>query len=335
MPAVNSTTIINALLGAFQKSGANTYYVSDDAQIHPRKFIVQREGQYTSIWIYIWSLTPGGRPSLPDEFRIQMTSVTSPLTINPTGYTALLGYHGDSEMFAGFDLVKHQEFTTGSPSVQVDINAVRSASQSGWSFHTKSNDEIAVGLRPDFMLDYILSADALHRYGADAKVLPLLVKASNVVEISPEDVQDISPDRKKIVYEVSRLTRAASFRENVLNAYDHQCAVTGSQLDLLDAAHILPVAVVHSSDDVSNGIALAPTIHRAYDSCLIYLDEKRIMHINEEKADELVARHLDRKIDELRSVLGQTIHLPDDQSLWPREDFIIRANQYRRIPGYI
>ena len=44
-------------------------------------------------------------------------------------------------------------------------------------------------------------------------------------------------------------------------------------LDLVDAAHILPVGAPESIDDIRNGIAIAPTYHRAYDNGLIYLDE--------------------------------------------------------------
>jgi hypothetical protein len=62
--------------------------------------------------LYAWTLTHGGRQSLPDEFRIQMTSVSSPLAPNPGGQTVLIGYHQDLNMFAGFDLAKHRTFTT-------------------------------------------------------------------------------------------------------------------------------------------------------------------------------------------------------------------------------
>ena len=157
MPPVSANEIIKAIMDAFQQSGATAYYASETIQAHPRKFIVAYRGEAFPVWVYIWSLTHGGRPTLPDEYRIQMTSVTSPLEINPRGYTALLGYYPDQGMFAGFDLDKHRTFTTGSPSIQTDINAIHSAIQNGWSFYMKTNDEIAVGIRPDMLLSYILS----------------------------------------------------------------------------------------------------------------------------------------------------------------------------------
>src|SRR6185437_330566 len=81
--------------------------------------------------------------------------------------------------------------------------------------------------------------------------------------------------------EVSRLSRAADFRQRVLFAYGNRCAVTRVQLRLVDAAHILPVGAPGSSDHVRNGIALAPTYHRALDSGLVYLDERCRMQLNE------------------------------------------------------
>ena len=334
MPAVSASSIVNAILNAFRESGATAYYASEALQSHPRKFVINHNGRTFSIWIYIWSLTHGGRVTLPDEFRIQMTSVTSPLPTNPSGYTAILGYHGDLNMFAGFDLQLHRKFTTGSPSIQIDINAIHTALQNGWSLHTKTNDEIAVGIRPDLLLNYILDTESLHRYGANAQLLGLLNKATKSEEIPQQDIEGLAEDRQKIVREVSRLSRDAAFRKTVLDAYGNRCAVTRAQLQLLDAAHILPVAAENSSDHVSNGIALSPTIHRAYDNCLIYLDEDLVMKINQQKADELVAYQLDGGLQEFCSALNTQIYLPSNEKERPHIDFIQLANQYRRIPGY-
>ena len=86
MPAVSPTKTVNAILSAFRDSGASAYYVSDNLRSHPRRFDVQLNERTYSIWIYVWSLTHGGRVTLPDEYRIQMTSVKSPLPINPWIY---------------------------------------------------------------------------------------------------------------------------------------------------------------------------------------------------------------------------------------------------------
>lgn len=152
MSTVTPAELVEAFIDGFQQSGGAPYYVSDTVTGHPRKFVVEHSGSAAGIWIYAWNLTHGGRPSLPDEYRIQMTSVESPLDLNPNGHTVLMGYYSDLRVFVGFDLSKHRNFAVGSPSVQINVDAIHQALQTGLSFHFKSNDEIAVGVRPDQFL---------------------------------------------------------------------------------------------------------------------------------------------------------------------------------------
>ena len=334
MPPVSPSVLVDSVLNAIQQSGGMGVYTSNNIRIHPREFAVQHLDETFSLWIYIWTLTHGGRPSLPDEYRIQMTSVSSPLRLNPNGYTALLGYFPDEDMFAGFDIQGHRSFTTGSPSVQIDISAIHAALQDGLAFHEKENREIAVAFRPDQFLNYILNANILHELGTDAPALDLVVRAAKSEEIVPQDIQSLPVERQRIVTNVSRYARDGSFRQRVLSAYEHRCAVTRAQLKLVDAAHILPVSVEGSSDHVSNGIALSPTMHRAYDHGLIFLDENYYIRLNDRKATELRNQGLDAGLPQLTAILGREIHLPANRNQWPNQEFIIRANRYRRIETY-
>lgn len=335
MPAVSPSQIVNEIIEAIQQSGGVAAYVSESTRTHPRKFIISYLGNTYSVWVYIWTLTHGGRASLPDEYRIQMTSVDSPLPQNPSGLTVLMGYHPDLQMFAGFDLKKHSTFTAGSPSVQIDITALNAALQNGLSFTTKENDEIAIGVRPDQFITYCLNAASLHKYGSEHKLTEMLTKAVELQNIPQQDISSLAADRKLMIANVQRLSRDANFKKIVLGAYENRCAVTRIQLRLLDAAHILPVPSGDSSDHVTNGMALSPTFHRAFDNCLIYLDEDYFMRLNEEKASELAASHLDGGIKQFRSFLDKKIHLPIDHSQRPRIEYIKTANKYRRIPGFV
>lgn len=335
MPAVSPKIIVNELIEAIQQSGGVASYISENVRAHPRKFNIGYAGNVFSLWVYVWTLTPGGRPSLPDEYRIQMTSAASPLQANPDGLTVLLGYYPDLKIFAGFDLLKHRVFTPGSPSVQIDISAINSALQNGLSFWTKENDEIAIGVRPDQFLTYCLNAEKLHLYGAEPKITDLLTKSVNLPGISEQDMSTLPADRKLIVQTISRYSRNANFRKIVLIAYDNRCAVTRIQLRLVDAAHILPVPSGDSSDHVTNGLALSPTFHRAYDNCLIYLDELYVMRLNAEKFSSLKEVSLEGGIGFIKQYLGKTIHLPMDVNQRPSSVYIKMANKHRRIPGYV
>ncbi|MEW6668365.1 MAG: HNH endonuclease [Thermodesulfobacteriota bacterium] len=332
MPAAAQNVLVDAILDAFQDSGTSGVLLSG-ATRHPRRFLVQTETGSVEIWVYIWTLTHGGRPSLPDEYRVQMTTVASPLPINPRGYTVLLGYEPNHKMFAGFDLHRHRTFTAGSPSVQIDIKCVHKALQDGLAFDRKSNDEIAVGIRPDQLVSYVANAEDLHRFGSTALMFRLLTKASALEDLAEVEVAKLPEKRKRIVATVNRLSRAACFRQMVLSAYTNRCAVTRMQLRLIDAAHILPVGVEGSTDNVQNGIALSPTYHRAFDNGLIFLDEDLKMRLNPVKEIHLKTLRLDGGLPDFRNLLDRRIHLPPDKRQWPSPDVIRKANSFRRIPA--
>ena len=334
MPAVQASILVNAILDAVRQSGGTGIYVSAFEQVHPREFKVNYNGRTFSIWIYIWTLTHGGRPSLPHEYRIQMTSVTSPLQLNPDGYTVLLGYYHDLKVFAGFDLRMHQTFTTGSPSVQIDIDAIHSALQNGLGFSVKDNLEVAIGIRPDHFLLYVTNTEVLHQSGGDASVFNLLRRASESRENTQQEIAVLPPDRRTVITTINRYARDANFRQQVLNAYDNRCAVMRMQLKLIDAAHIVPIPATISIDHVTNGIALSPTMHRAFDNSLIFLDEDYYMRLNERKVRELRNQGLQAGLSQIRGCLNRIVYLPADRNQWPNPTFIKEGNKLRRIPGY-
>jgi putative restriction endonuclease len=334
MPAAEPSTLVNSILRAIQISGGIGVYISTSVQTHPRIFRVQYIDQTFSLWVYIWTLTPGGRRSLPNEYRIQMTSVDSPLLLNNEGYSALLGYFSDLDIFAGFDLQRHHIFTTGSPSVQININTIHQALQDGLAFSVKNNGEIAVGIRPDQFINYILNAEQWHQVGNDIQTTHLLQRAARLHDIEQHDITRLPEERQKIISNVNRYSRAANFSQKVLSAYDNRCAITRAQLMLVDAAHILPVPAPGSNDEVSNGVALSPTMHRAFDNGLIYLDEDLFMRLDDEKVNYLTHRSLTAGLIQFRNLLNLQIHLPADHNSWPNPVFIRDGNKYRHITGY-
>ena len=329
MPALRPRQLVEAIESTIAQSGAAGVLVSTIRQ-HPRRFAITRPSGDFELWVYAWTLTPGGRPQLANEYRIQMTSVTSPLALNPAGPTVLIGYEPNLKMIAGFDIERHRTFTEGSPSIQIDITALHTAIEDGLAFHRKDNTEIAVAIRPDQFFAYVDNATELHRYGRERRTLDALGLASSLEPITAGDLDQLSAPRRRVVETVSRLSRSANFRMQVLQAYDHRCAVTRMQLRLVDAAHILPVAAPGSSDAVTNGLALSPTYHRAFDSGLIYLGDNMTMRINADRQAELTELNLDRGLAELRASLGR-IYLPPNRVARPDPRMIRRANRFRRI----
>lgn len=244
--------------------------------------------------------------------------------------TGVPGYDLNLNVFRGLDPDRHQKFTSGSRSVQIDMTALRHALHKCFAFHRKDNAEIAVAFRPDHFMPYTRNSAELHRLGRQPQTLELLSRASAREPIALPEIEQLTADRRRVVETVSRLSRASNFRDQVLNGYGNRCAVTRLQLRLVDAAHILPVAAPGSSDDIVNGIALSPTYHRAFDCGLIYLDEHRVMHFNHDREPELHTLRLDGGLAEFKASLGR-IHLPADRRQWPDPRLIRRANRYRRI----
>lgn len=130
---------------------------------------------------------------------------------------------------------------------------------------------------------------------------------------------------------MSKLARHANFSDQVLDAYGHRCAVTRAQLKLVDAAHILPVGAEGSTDLVTNGMALSPTYHRAFDHGLIYLDAQLRMVINPLRVGYLQALNLDAGLTDFSVYLGNVIHLPANPVQRPSVAMIRRANPFRNI----
>lgn len=331
MAELPAQKIIQAILDGLEQSYASGVLVSKPRG-NPKQFVVQFDRKVLDLWIYIWTLTHGGGRARPrDEYRIQLTGVPSPIAQNPSGPTLLMGYEPITECFAGFDLEKHRTFSQKSPSIQIPITVLYEAQDHGLSFKTKTNDEIAIGVRPDQFLAYCLNASALHRYGADEHMAEMMTQATTLAPISEADLVALAPERKRILGEVTRLARDSSFRKNVISAYDRRCAITGLQLRLIDAAHILPVGAPGSTDEISNGICLSPTYHRAFDMGLIYLNTSLEAHVNPDRVRELQSLGLAGGLNEFEATLGKRVFLPQDAKKWPGTQLIRAANRFRGI----
>ena len=79
------------------------------------------------------------------------------------------------------------------------------------------------------------------------------------------------------------ILRSHIFKQAILEQYDHRCAVSGMKIafqgnvSMVDACHIVPFAESYD-DTITNGIALSPTFHRAFDRGLITVsDDYRVV----------------------------------------------------------
>jgi putative restriction endonuclease len=90
-------------------------------------------------------------------------------------------------------------------------------------------------------------------------------------------------ERRYALHLVKQRLHQASFRDSVLAAYDHRCAISNLPEDhLLDAAHIIAdTNELLGQPVIANGIALSKIHHAAFDSHLIGIDPDRRVHVSE------------------------------------------------------
>jgi putative restriction endonuclease len=124
--------------------------------------------------------------------------------------------------------------------------------------------------------------------------------------------------------------RSGLFKQLVPKLYDHQCSFTGMKLtsiynyNFIDACHIVPFSHTNS-DKITNGIALCPNLHRAFDRGLVGItDDYRIMvspNIIEDNTHPYSISQLE----------GKSIILPKNEIHYPKVDGLIwhRENVFK------
>jgi hypothetical protein len=82
-------------------------------------------------------------------------------------------------------------------------------------------------------------------------------------------------ERTHVIRKIAQRYGQPKFRARLLNAYQHRCAVSGSNCEwALEAAHINPYST-DGSDNVTNGLLLRADIHTLFDLNLIGIHPKR------------------------------------------------------------
>lgn len=150
--------------------------------------------------------------------------------------------------------------------------------------------------------------------------------ASLESESSAEDTRDIAgvseeqtPFERPIIQQLTnRKFRDRVFAQQVRNAYDARCAVTGLRIingggrAEMEAAHIRPVAA-DGPDTVRNGLALSRTVHWMFDRGLISVDDDFKLL----KAKGRIPEGADRLFDP-----SGRVHVPHAERARPSANFL-------------
>lgn len=129
--------------------------------------------------------------------------------------------------------------------------------------------------------------------------------------------------------EEEMILRNYLFRKAVLETYNNQCAISGLKIEssnemlLVDACQIVPFTQT-SDNSIRNGIALSPTLHRAFDNGLLAIDNNYRILIPGKLKDYNPAAGI-------RQYLGKTILLPLEEQFYPS---LKRLAEHRARFGY-
>lgn len=126
----------------------------------------------------------------------------------------------------------------------------------------------------------------------------------------------ITPDTEEEIF-----VRSGLFKRMVPHIYHQACCISGMRLNssfghnYVDACHIVPFSVSHD-DRVTNGLALCPNLHRAFDRGLISIDENyRVMISNHVREDR--EHHYS-----LARLGGREMQLPNSRNTWPGQEML-------------
>src|SRR2546426_9233089 len=288
MPALLNETLLGKLRAALP---AQTRFETVAASIHPAVALIPGFGRAR---FYLWTVTGASGPRPPDEYKIQLIvdgqqRGTRGSLETEGAYSVLLGYSPDYGVFVGWESRLHVKFGY-SAHVQVREDLLRQGRGRGWAVAAPrqlgAEQEVRVAFTPGNLLHFLrLSrrADREAQYGRWREAL-LLARAPNAEsEPLPRRARAleayIERDRQRSA--VQRLERDARFGPRVKEQYDYSCAICGIQLEIVEAAHILPVSEPGSSDELWNGLALCPNHHTLFDDRCLGVASDLTVHVDQ------------------------------------------------------
>lgn len=231
----------------------------------PQVFSIMLELSTARVRIYMWHLT---HDATRDDYKFQVTGVpANRFLFDPGVRTIILGYYDPMRLYLAADSSYRTKRFGKSPAIQARKEHLDRANRDGFCAFTKAHThETAVVVRHDFIATYLTEAASIHALG---KMPDGVSRINDLTAAVGKPRPVILQTRNKKVSTVLRSVRRSDFSNRIRVAYKDRCCVCEMQLELVDAAHIVPVGVPLGSDDTRNGLALCKLHHKAYDDGLL------------------------------------------------------------------
>ncbi len=110
--------------------------------------------------------------------------------------------------------------------------------------------------------------------------------------------------------------RSNIFKKEIPKIYNYTCCISGLRIDaidnisVIDACHIIPFSESYN-DNITNGLALCPNLHRAYDRGLITINERFQVIVNTNFTEQSHSPY------SIRQFNNKQIHLPNNSNYHP------------------
>ncbi|GAB2602932.1 HNH endonuclease [Spirosoma areae] len=117
--------------------------------------------------------------------------------------------------------------------------------------------------------------------------------------------------------EEMRFVRGSLFKKLIPKVYDFTCAISGMKVitvdgsSLVEACHIVPISIA-GDDRVTNGIALCPNLHTAFDQGMIGVNEQLRVVVSPSLADNVTSPY------NLKQFHGKLLRLPFGKMHYPK-----------------
>ncbi len=306
---------------------------SDDVQFisgkNPYLFNINKK----PVYILIKNLHDSGKGrGNRNECRIQIQKSSNLLPAKNSGKPLLIFGYSD----------KHNTLTAWNPFMYLPrINGKKVVSlysrfslqektiKQGIAEYVDKRGQRIISFKPEYLGLYLENFQSMHQ--SDEKALLKLIQKSEEVDETEEQEAKFSIESQKFTVTHKKFKRDISFRRIIYEAYNHRCAICGIQLELVEAAHIVPHADEKGNDDPQNGVCLCSLHHTAYDKGLIYFDEQYKVLLNEAKMDYLQKIKKDGGFLKFTKLQEEKLFLPTSKVFYPSKEYIKVANKIRGI----
>ncbi len=144
-------------------------------------------------------------------------------------------------------------------------------------------------------------------------------------EVYQRQIQSLRESLEEDQFEEEVFVRGGLFKRAIPEIYDFTCCVSGlkieskSNVQMVDACHIYPFSL-SNDDTVANGIALSPTLHRAFDRGLLTINSDYLVRISPTVED----RDSEYSITQFE---GRKIQLPEKEKWFPSQQSLTWHNK--------